>query len=46
MHDIVAHGIAMISVQAVAGQAVASIDPSRAVCILEDIGYISREALQ
>ncbi|GJM37996.1 MAG: two-component sensor histidine kinase [Acidimicrobiales bacterium] len=45
MHDVVAHGISVISVQAAAGQEVALTDPDRAVSIFSDIEYTGREAL-
>lgn len=45
MHDIVAHGISVISVQAAAGQEVAHADPDRAVSVFADIEHTGREAL-
>lgn len=45
MHDIVAHGISVISVQASAAQEIARSDPDRTIGILEDIEATGREAL-
>jgi signal transduction histidine kinase len=45
MHDIVAHGISVISVQAAAAQEIARSDPDRTVEILENIEATGREAL-
>jgi signal transduction histidine kinase len=45
MHDIVAHGMSVISVQAAAAQEVARSDPDRTIGILEDIEATGREAL-
>lgn len=45
MHDIVAHGMSVISVQASAAQEIARADPERTISILEDIEDTGREAL-
>lgn len=45
MHDVVAHGMSVISVQASAAQEIARTDPERTISILEDIEATGREAL-
>jgi signal transduction histidine kinase len=45
MHDVVAHGMSVISVQAAAAQAIARSDPERTIKILEDIETTGRESL-
>lgn len=45
MHDVVAHGISVISVQAAAGQEVVRSDPSRGAEIFANIEGTGREAL-
>lgn len=45
MHDVVAHGMSVISVQASAAQEIARTDPERTIQILEDIEATGREAL-
>ena len=45
MHDIVAHGMSVISVQASAAQEIARSDPDRTIDILRDIEDTGREAL-
>ena len=45
MHDVVAHGMSVISVQASAAQEIARTDPERTIGILEDIETTGREAL-
>ncbi|MGI9615698.1 MAG: sensor histidine kinase, partial [Acidimicrobiales bacterium] len=45
MHDVVAHCMSVISVQAAAAQEIARSDPDRTVGILEDIETTGREAL-
>jgi signal transduction histidine kinase len=45
MHDVVAHGMSVISVQASAAQEIARSDPDRTIDILGDIEATGREAL-
>lgn len=45
MHDIVAHGMSVISVQAAAAQEIARSNPDRTIDILKDIEDTGREAL-
>lgn len=45
MHDVVAHGMSVISVQASAAQEIARSDPERTIGILQDIEATGREAL-
>lgn len=45
MHDVVAHGMSVISVQASAAQEIARTDPEHTIKILEDIETTGREAL-
>ena len=45
MHDVVAHGMSVISVQASAAQEIARSDPDRTIDILHDIEATGREAL-
>ena len=45
MHDVVAHGMSVISVQASAAQEIVRTDPERTISILEDIEATGREAL-
>lgn len=45
MHDVVAHGMSVIAVQASAAQEIARSDPERTISILEDIEATGREAL-
>ena len=45
MHDVVAHGMSVISVQASAAQEIARSDPDRTIDILQDIESTGREAL-
>lgn len=46
MHDLVAHRVSMITVQAGAAQTVAASDPARAVRAMEAVEQAGREALQ
>lgn len=45
MHDVVAHGMSVISVQAAAGQAIARDDPDKTVEVLASIERVGRESL-
>ena len=45
MHDIVAHGMSVVVVQAAAAQEIARIDPERVVDVLARIEEVSRESL-
>lgn len=45
MHDVVAHGMSVISVQAAAAQEIALSNPDRTIGILQDIEATGREAL-
>ncbi|RLE26707.1 MAG: sensor histidine kinase, partial [Actinobacteria bacterium] len=45
MHDVVAHGMSIISVQASAAQEIAHVDADKTVEILENIENVSRESL-
>ena len=45
MHDIIAHGMSAIVVQAAAGRRVAESDPAKAGKVFEDIEGISRESI-
>lgn len=45
MHDVVAHGMSVITVQAAAAQAVVHMDPHAAAETLSDIETVSRESL-
>ena len=45
MHDVVAHGMSVISVQAAAAQEIAGTDPDRAVELMKSIETTGREAL-